>query len=501
MTVKLAKSATFAMVWQAAQVGGVKLIFLARTLILARLLVPDDFGLLVIAMIPIDFLLSVSDFGLIPALVQRQKVEEKHFAAAWTIGFFRAMFIGLIIFLGAPFIAGIFAEPRAIILIQVLAIRPVIESMSSIKIAELTRSLRFRSLTILKIAEAITNTIIAVVLAPQLGVWALVIGHLAGSVTYVLVSYFVAPYRPRFFRDKEISRSLLQFGKWIFLTSLIGVLGGVVLQAVISRRLGATELGLYFLAAKLAFLSADIATEVVGNVTFPLYARLQASKQQAARAFRAILSGMFAMLLPLCGLLMVLAPSLVQNILGPNWVGTESIIRVLILVTIIGLLGEVTVPILKGVGQPGKLALLKAVQLSLILSFVWPLAGRFGVAGAAAAWLPAIGVTQLFSIYFVQKALPQPFAGLSKPMIAILITTVIGAFVAFQVDSLIPGLAGFILACSISGIIMIGLYWILERRFNLGFAENIVLVFPQLSTLFRNTKLSVEIKPGPEQSP
>jgi O-antigen/teichoic acid export membrane protein len=481
MSEQLFKGAGLAMIWQGIQIGGVKVIFLVRTLVLARLLVPEDFGLFVVATVPIGFLLSITDFGLVPALIQREDVTEQHYHAAWSIGILRALAISAVVFLAAPLIAQVFAEPRAIIFIQVLAIRPIIEAMSSIKMANLIRNLQFRSITAVKLAEALANTIIAILLAQRYGIWALVFGIICGSIGYAIASYIVAPYRPRFIYNVEVSRPLVRYGRWIFITSLIGVFGGVVLQVVISRRLGAVELGLYFLAAKLAFLPAEVASEVVGNVTFPLYARLQTHKAEAAQAFRAILSGMYAILLPLSVLLMVLSPSLVNHVLGAKWAGTESIIRVLVLVTIIGLFGEVTVPIFKGVGQPDKLVWLKVTQIGLIMAAAWPLAGHFGVTGAAAAWLPAIAITQLFSYYFIRRQLPQPFNGLLKLMTAVLVASFGGALVAFCIDTFLPSLVGFILACLSAAAVIIGLYWYQERRFQLGFADNLVLLFPQLN--------------------
>jgi lipopolysaccharide exporter len=94
-----------AIVWQTIQYGGEKVIFLLRLIILAKLLTPDDFGLLAIASVAIDFLLRISNFGMIPALVQREDATEKHYDAAWTIGVLRALVITVIVFITAPVIA------------------------------------------------------------------------------------------------------------------------------------------------------------------------------------------------------------------------------------------------------------------------------------------------------------------------------------------------------------------------------------------------------------
>jgi PST family polysaccharide transporter len=127
-----------AMIWKAVQLSGAKVIFILRLLILAWLLSPDDFGLLAIATTAIGFLLQITDIGMIPALVQGKNIDESHYDVAWTVGITRTFAVTLVVILTAPFIAQIFAEPRATPIIQLLALRPFIEALSSIKVASLT---------------------------------------------------------------------------------------------------------------------------------------------------------------------------------------------------------------------------------------------------------------------------------------------------------------------------------------------------------------------------
>lgn len=467
--------------WKAIQLTGVKVIFLARTLILAWLLVPEDFGLLAISMIGVDFLLSVTNFGMTPALVQRPHADEEQYNAAWTIGVIRAVGISIVVVLAAPLIAALFAEPRATDLIRVMAIRPVLEAVASIKVAELMRDLRFRSLAFIQLSEAVVNTIVSIVLAPYLGVWALVAGALAGPTTSGGISYLLAPHCPCLRFDTSAIRPLIQFGRWVFLTGLIAVSGNSMLQIVISRRLGAAELGLYFLAAKLAFIPAEVSSEVVGAVAFPLYARLQADTHQVVRAFRAILTGVSAFLFPVCALMIALAPSLVENILGPRWEGTVPLIRLLALVNVIGLFGDTIVPIFKGMGQPYKIALIEVIQSSLLISLSWTLADYYGVVGAALAWLAAVGSSQFISAVFVRRMLPQPFAGLGGPMLVIAAVSGVGAMVALGVARMGTGLVGFIGASLLAFALMGMLLWVADRHFSFGLTSDLLRAFPQVA--------------------
>jgi O-antigen/teichoic acid export membrane protein len=102
-----------AIYWQTIQYGGEKVIFLLRLIILAKLLTPDDFGLLAISSVAIDLLMRVSNFGMVPALIQRDDTTEEHYDAAWTIGILRSLAISIIVFMTAPVIANSLLSRRA----------------------------------------------------------------------------------------------------------------------------------------------------------------------------------------------------------------------------------------------------------------------------------------------------------------------------------------------------------------------------------------------------
>lgn len=472
-----------ALVWQAVQHFGAKAFFLIRLLVLARLLSPDDFGLLAIASVAIEVLMRVTDFGMIPALVQRFEVDDRHYHVAWTVGVLRALAIAIVTLLSAPLIAALFSEPRAADIIRVLSIRPLLDAAASVKVAELTRNLRFRSLAFAEIPKALVNAVVSIGLAPWLGVWALVAGTLAGPVAYVTISYLVAPYRPRLSLDRPAGQSLVRFGRWIFLTGLVVMSGQTALRLVIGRQLGAADLGLYYLAASLAFLPADIASEVVGRVAFPFYSRLQTDIVQASTAFRSIVTSLFTLLLPALTLLIALAPSLVNSVLGPEWAGTVPMIRILALANIIGLLGETILPVLQGNGWPDRILLIEVVQSSLLISLAWVLAARYGVVGAAMAWLPAIAISQVLSVVFVRRILARPFSGLAVPFGIIAFVSIIAAITGISVSGMISGFAGFISASALSVSVAVGLLWIFERRFALGLSDGLARAFPQVAAI------------------
>jgi len=471
-----------AMVWKLVQMGGVKVIYMIRLLVLAILLTPEDFGLVAIATTATGFLMSLTNIGLIPAVVQAKVMDDEKYDVAWTFDTTRSLLVTTLTIVFASVIADIFAEPLAIPIIQVLAFRPLIESMTSIKVAALNRNLSFRPLAYLKIVEAVFNAVISISLAKFIGVWAIVFGTIGGAISMVIASYILAPYRPHLSFNWKLVRSLMSFGGWVFLTSLVAMAGNYGLRIAISRQLGAEGLGLYFIAVQLAYLPNEVASETVGAVAFPLFARLQSNVAQATRAFRALFSGLAAVIYPVCALLIVIAPTLTQDVLGAEWIGTEEVIRVLSLVVMIGIFGEVAVSVFKGFGQPYRITLLEVIQSSVTISFVWILTQQFGLVGSAMAWLPAIFLSQILSIRFLHNILDHPFQGLQNTFVAIIAATGLCFVVAMTAINFVHGIAGLIVASVLGALSTFLLLWIADRRFKLGFANNLALAFPQIAS-------------------
>jgi len=405
--------------WRAAQQVGVQAIYFIRLLILARLLVPEAFGQLAIAMLIVSTLMSLSDLGVVQALVQRERIDRDDYDAAWTVGVTRALLIAGVMIASAPVLATLFGDPRTTPVIQALGLRPVLAALGSIGVVRLTRELRFRELAMIQVPGALVDLGVAVALAPMLGVWALVLGLLTGTASITLLSYVIAPHRPRLLLRPDAALPLIHFGRWVLGTSIIGLIASSGVQLVISRRLGVGELGLYFLATKVAFLPAEAASTVFDSVAFPLYASLQRDDGRTSATLRALLSLLAFLLFPVYALMIALAPSLAEA-LGPRWTGTAPIIQLLALAAALGVYADATLPLHMGRGRPDRAMIVVAMQTGVLLLLMLPFVSAFGAPGAAAAWIPAYAAAQLTSLLFVQRMIGPPVAGAGHQLMAVL---------------------------------------------------------------------------------
>jgi O-antigen/teichoic acid export membrane protein len=468
-----------AMFWRAIQLGGDKVVNLARLLILARLLAPGDFGLLALSAIAVDITLRLTDTGMTPALVQRAEVRREYYDVAWTVQSLRALLVGLGLLALAPLIAVGFGEPRATALIRLLACRVMVQGLLSIRLADLHRQLRFGALAAVYLGEVVVGAVLTIALAPTLGVLALAVGPLAAAAIQVILSFVVAPYRPRFATDSEAMRILLGFGKWIFAEGIVAVIGASLVQLVIARRLGVDELGLYYLATRLAFLPSVISSELVGVVVFPIFARLQGDAAAAGEAMRVTLLSLAVVVLPMALFLSILAEPITAHLLGARWDGTAEVIRVLSLVSIAGLFGDVMVPMFKGLGRPRDAVIMGIAQYVLLCVLAWTLIGLFGIAGAALTWLVAVSLAQLVGYVRMRTLVPRPFKGTAHGVLGLTVASGLGAFVALGISAQWPHRTGLLLGSLIGGTFTLVLMGGIDRNLKLGVADNLRSALPK----------------------
>jgi O-antigen/teichoic acid export membrane protein len=456
--------------WRALQLAGVQGVYFLRLLLLAKLLAPDAFGLVAVAMVAIGAVARVTDLGMIPALVQRRSATLDEYDAAWTVGLVRAAAIALLLASFSMPVATAFGEPSAASVIQVFALRPVIEAFASIGIVGLTRQLDFRRLSMIAVPAAAVDLAVAVITVERLGVWALVAGALAGSATTVMLSYLLAPHRPRLRLRFDDIRPLIHFGRWVLATGIVALVGSSLSQMSISRIEGVAALGLYSLAWRVAFLPADAVSAVVSAVAFPMFARIRDDARATAAAFRTLLTGQYVILVPGYALVFVLAPAL-EVMLGERWAGTAPIIRILSVSAVTSTLGDLVTALLKGRGRADRSFVLEVVQTGVLVAVLIPLVLEFGARGAALAWLAGNVSAMAVTIVWLRTLVPGGLRMNTRALFATIAAAVTAATAAWACTLVLPPAAGLV-AGALAGVACAAAVLLaLERALNLGLWE------------------------------
>ncbi len=256
-------------------VGG-RLLGLATIAILARVLVPEDFGLVALALTFTTLLETLKDFGLSQALiVSKDEDLETKSNTVFFYGLAVALSTALVIVAIAPLVARFFDEPDLLPLILVLSLNFPLRALGVTHEALAMKRLNFRARTAAEICEVTMRGIVGVILALLgFGAWSLVLGLLAGAVVWAAVLWRLVPWRPRLRARRSHVRELFTFGGTL---TGVNVLHGLTASAdsmIIGRVLGPTSLGLYSLGFRLPQLAVVNISMTTGIVLFPAYTKV-----------------------------------------------------------------------------------------------------------------------------------------------------------------------------------------------------------------------------------
>jgi O-antigen/teichoic acid export membrane protein len=472
-----------AFLWHSAGLGAEKVIFLLRLIIVASIIAPEAFGLVAIGMTAKAIMSRLTDFGLVAALIHRPSGDKAHLDTAWTISMVRGFGITAILFVAAPYIAASFGAVDATDIIRALAVQTLIESAASMQIARITRELQFRRLALVRLSGAIVNALVSIWYAELLGAWALVWGSIAGAIMYTLGTYIAAPYRPAFKWAISARDRVLEFGRWIFAIGVLGVVAEGLLRWIVSTKLGLAELGLYFLAARLAYLPAQLTTDIFDQIAFPVYARLQGDSAKLARVFRSMVTSLAAVLLPAGLIFCAMVPGIVEHLLGPRWAGSTSVMQAIVLATVIGIVSDAAIPLLKGVGRPARVVVLEIIRISTLVLAAWFLTGPLGLLGVGVADVIAAVMCQIVVVFLLLPVLENPLSGLRPTSFAILAAALCGALLSWLMLQIVPNAGGLVLAAIVGGLGAIIMGFILDRAYRMGILITVLEPFPRLASI------------------
>lgn len=376
---------------------------LVRIIILARLLAPEDFGLFGIAMLALHALQTFSVTGLDQALIQKKGDIKTYLNSAWTVQVIRGFVLAVILVAGAPLVAIFFKEPQALMLIRVLGIAVFIKSLRNIGIIYFQKDLEFHKQFAFQLSGTFTDLAVSITAAFILrNAWALIFGLLAGNSVRLVVSYLVHSYRPSFTMDREKSKELFNFGRWILGSSIVIFIATQGDDIFVGKVLSTYALGLYQISYRLSNAMATEITHVISKVTFPAYSKLQDSVLSLKKAFMKTFNVTVFFSIPLAVGIYLLIPEFATIFLGEKWLPLIRPVRILAIAGAIRSISAIWGPLYRARGIPN-LAFIKNVW-RVIATFapIYILTTKFGISGTSVSVVIGILAAFAFDIYYIE---------------------------------------------------------------------------------------------------
>ena len=360
--------------WTAGAKLGGQIITWGITLMVIRLLSPEDYGLLAMATVFLAFLLMMAEVGLGPALVQKQDVDEV--SLRQTFGIVIVVNLSLLVALNllAPLIARFFEDERLVQILPVLSLQFLIIAITIVPEVQLQRKLEFKNLSLIDLTAAVSSSVLTLLLAfAHYGVWALVCGSLFAGVWKAVAINVMAPFRvlPSF--SWRGMRGVLVFGGNITMARLLWFFFTQIDVVIVGKLLGKEMLGLYSIAMHLASLPVQRVSGILNQVAFPVFSRFQHDREKLGDFIIKAMRTLSFIAFPILWGISSIASEIVSLFLGQRWENAILPLQLLSLMMPLRMLNNFLPSVTDALGRPDI-----GLKNVLLASIVMPISFMIG---------------------------------------------------------------------------------------------------------------------------
>lgn len=327
MTARVGKAS----MWVALTRGFINVLGLFSMVVMARLLVPADFGLVAAASAIFAVLMAITDMSMAQALIAHRNPNRDHLNTAWTLGLLRGLTLALLLAIAAPFLARFFEEERLTGVLWVFAGSILLTGLANPRPILLQKELVFWQDFVLQVVARLLTLVVSVAIAWYYrSYWALVLGTVAGQFAAVALSYCILPFLPRL--SLRHVRELLGFSVWLTLMKMVNNLNWRLDTLLIGKFLGAATLGLYSMGADVASFPVRETTRPLAAALFPAFAKMRDEPQRLRSAYQRAQTLLFALALPIGFGMAMTADLFVLLLLGDKWLPAVIVVQVISIV-------------------------------------------------------------------------------------------------------------------------------------------------------------------------
>jgi lipopolysaccharide exporter len=448
-----------------------RLLGLVRTVVLARILSPGDFGVIGVALLAMSALETFSQTGFEVALIQRKENIRAYLDTAWTVQLIRGLLLFSVLLVIAPLVALFFNNPESTMIIRAVAVVQLFKGLTNIGVVYFQRDLEFNKQFAYHFSGTFANLVVAVIAALLWrNVWALALGLVTGQIVGCALSFLTHPYRPKLYIDWQKACEIFRFGKWVLATNIVVFLAVNGDDALLGRMLGTTALGLYQVAFRFANLATTEVTRVVSQVTLPAYSKLQDNLERLRSAFLKTLEFTVFTATPVAVGVLFLGPDFARIFLGEKW--TPMVIGLQIL-AVSGLIRSIVAtggPLFNAVARPHLNFWMNLVRVSMMAVMVFPLTKHWGLAGTSVAVLIGISADIPIWLYNSLRITKGNLSSLLGQLFYVLLVSLAMGLPIFVLRQLLShvGILEFAALCIASTASYLGLSLLLWKRFHRG---------------------------------
>lgn len=406
-----------------------ELIRFARSIVLARLLIPEDFGLFGMALTIVAALNSLTTVGLYSTIVANKfdtgNELKTHLDTVWSAELIRSFVVALLVSASAFPVSRFYGQSKLTVIIPILGLTTFVQGFQNIGLVILRKKISFVRIFWYEVVTNLAGVALTIALAVMMrNVWALVIGLLLTAVLGSVLSYIFHPYRPGLALDKTALRRALNLGKFVLVIAVASYVGTMADNVMVGRLLGTNALGNYSLAYNIASAPISVLIFAMSSVLFPAFAEIAAEQPKRLEPALIKVFTISSLVLIVFTLpLFLFAGEIVQLLFGARWTSAGTVLSILALIIPLRGHTHIVSTVFLAVNRPKQLAVGRTLEALVFLGLLYPFITSFGLVGAAWAGL----IAYVFSFLNRLIGLGTIVPGISRKLFRISVITLVSA--------------------------------------------------------------------------
>lgn len=396
--------------WVAIEKFGHQILQTIIFVILARLLSPDDFGLVAMLMIFFAIGQTFVDSGMGQALIRKKEITDQDRSTVFWCNFLLSFIFYGLMYLSAPYIAEFYNRPELVGLTRVMGLAIIFFGIAIIQRSEMTQQLEFKKQAYAQIPSiAIAGGVSITMAYNGFGVWSLATQYLLIACNSSIILWVLQPSVIRFRFSKESFKELFGFGYKLFLSGFINTIYQHIYKLVIGKYFVASTLGYYTQAKKMKDLASKNLVAVIQKVTYPLLSKAGNDPERLKRGYRQVIQLSSFLIFPSILLLVILAKPIIIFVLGPQWAPSIPFLQIVCVSGMLYHLHAINLNILMVLGRSDlflKLEIIKKINITIAI-----LIGlQFGIYGLLIGQVISSFVALFINTYYTAKFLEYTIA-------------------------------------------------------------------------------------------
>jgi O-antigen/teichoic acid export membrane protein len=462
-----------------AQVGG-QLASLAITIVLTRLLLPEDFGLIAMVVVFSGFAAVFLDMGFGAALIQKLDLQQHHKNAVFWLNIIVGASITLLLAAAAPYIAAFYGVPALQPLTVAISVIFFINSFATVQIALLQKAMNFRTLAIAQLTGTVLSGLLAIYLAfSGFGVWSLVAMSITSAIIVVVVLWAIAPWRPDLSLRWDALRDLSKFSRNLVGFSVFNYWVRNGDNLLIGRYVGSAALGIYARSYTILLVPVWQISGIISSVMFPALSAIQQDMERVRETYLTSISIISLATFPMTLGLLVVSQSFVLALFGEKWAGMIPILQIFCILGTLQSVGTTVGWIYQSQGRTDIMFRWGLIAGTIyIISFVVGL--RWGPVGVAVAYTVAYLSTWYPGWSIPARLIDLNFLTMLKKLSPTFYVATAMAVAVWALGLIFPSSWSYVTRLAVQVLFGIIIYWGLLHLFKIEAyrtASNLVLKF------------------------